>query len=249
MGGKGKKRREKNYRAAHGGNSRLPPPPDASRADALPSKLRQIISFASSSAGPSSSVGERRKRGDGDAQKLQKRCHPAEDAVISEATEVKDGGDDGHLIDSHTTDHDHKMMLGGGDDKAKKKRKRGDDKRKDKRKREQVEDLRFGSIAGKTRTSVKRRERRKKHLEAKKKKHKKSEAEDLNFPGYEQVKFGDVVQAPPKLIALPKALKNVQDASRERLRLQAIEAYRNRKGWKSRPGLHLPSPLNMMPSL
>jgi len=38
-------------------------------------------------------------------------------------------------------------------------------------------------------------------------------------------------------------LKNVHDASRERLRLQAIEAYRGRKGWTSRPGLHLPPPV------
>ena len=46
MGGKGKKRREKNYRAAHGGYSRLPPPPpDPSQLDALPSKLRKLISL------------------------------------------------------------------------------------------------------------------------------------------------------------------------------------------------------------
>ncbi|KAE9463075.1 hypothetical protein C3L33_05016, partial [Rhododendron williamsianum] len=45
MGGKGRKRREKNYRAAHGGNSRLPPPPKPSSVDALPSKLRAIMAF------------------------------------------------------------------------------------------------------------------------------------------------------------------------------------------------------------
>lgn len=47
MGGKGRRRREKNYLAAHGGPARLPPPPDLSRVDALPSKLRQLISFTS----------------------------------------------------------------------------------------------------------------------------------------------------------------------------------------------------------
>lgn len=46
MGGKGRRRREKNYRAAHGGYSRLPPPPNPSQVDALPSKLRKIMSFA-----------------------------------------------------------------------------------------------------------------------------------------------------------------------------------------------------------
>ncbi|GLT84458.1 hypothetical protein SLE2022_026860 [Rubroshorea leprosula] len=60
----------------------------------------------------------------------------------------------------------------------------------------------------------------------------------MDFPGREQVKFGEVVEAPPKLVAVPKAfkMKAAQDASKERLRLQAIEAYRNRKGWTSRPG-------------
>jgi hypothetical protein len=45
MAGKGRKRREKNYRAAHGGSTALPPPPKSSQLDALPFKLRQIISF------------------------------------------------------------------------------------------------------------------------------------------------------------------------------------------------------------
>jgi len=31
------------------------------------------------------------------------------------------------------------------------------------------------------------------------------------------------------------------DASKERLRLQAVEAYRNRRGWTSRPGVQLPA--------
>jgi len=48
MGGKGRRRREKNYRAAHGGShSLLPPPPKSSQVDALPSKLRKLISLTS----------------------------------------------------------------------------------------------------------------------------------------------------------------------------------------------------------
>lgn len=46
MGGKGRRRREKNYLAAHGGNRRLPPPPDPSSVDAIPSKLRKLMSLA-----------------------------------------------------------------------------------------------------------------------------------------------------------------------------------------------------------
>jgi hypothetical protein len=40
------------------------------------------------------------------------------------------------------------------------------------------------------------------YLDAKKKKHKKEDEDETpNFPGREQIKFGDVVQAPPKLTA------------------------------------------------
>jgi hypothetical protein len=42
-------------------------------------------------------------------------------------------------------------------------------------------------------------------LEAKKNKHKKAKLEaDLDFPGHEEIKFGEVVKAPPKLLAVPK---------------------------------------------
>lgn len=40
-----------------------------------------------------------------------------------------------------------------------------------------------------------------------------------------------------------KGLKTTEDASQERLRLQAVDAYRKRKGWASRPGVKLPSPM------
>lgn len=52
MGGKGQRRREKNYKAAHGGYSGLPPPPVLSQLDALPSKLRQLISITRHQNGP-----------------------------------------------------------------------------------------------------------------------------------------------------------------------------------------------------
>lgn len=41
------RRRERNYRAAHGGYDRLPPPPNTSQVDTLPSKLRKLMSFTS----------------------------------------------------------------------------------------------------------------------------------------------------------------------------------------------------------
>lgn len=53
MGGKGRKRREKNYRAAHGEKNRLlPPPPVSSSLEALPSKLRQILKFTRPNSQP-----------------------------------------------------------------------------------------------------------------------------------------------------------------------------------------------------
>ncbi|EEF50416.1 conserved hypothetical protein [Ricinus communis] len=214
MGAKGRRRREKNYLAAHGGHSRLPPPPDPSQVDALPFKLRKIISITShnESAKPSKSSEEKRPSSDAD-KKI-----PSADAIVS-----VDEGDDGDTMASLHTNRDKK--------------------RTKKRKRKQVNDLRFETSMEMTKTSEKKRERRKKYLEAKKKKRKTSRTENLDFPGRELIKFGDVVQAPPKLV-----FKNVPDASQERVRLKAIEAYRKRKGWTSRPGLQLPN-VTATPSL
>ncbi|KAL3680754.1 hypothetical protein R1sor_023710 [Riccia sorocarpa] len=60
----------------------------------------------------------------------------------------------------------------------------------------------------------------------------------------EKLAFGEVVQAPPKLTFPQKAAKikeKDQTLLRERLRLQAIESYRQRKKWAERPGQKLPS--------
>jgi len=45
MPGKGQRRREKNFQAAHGGDTRLPPPPKHRELEAIPSKLRRLIAF------------------------------------------------------------------------------------------------------------------------------------------------------------------------------------------------------------
>ncbi|GLT84465.1 hypothetical protein SLE2022_026930 [Rubroshorea leprosula] len=227
MVGKGRRRREKNYKAAHGGPARLPPPPDPSQVEALPSKLRKIMSFTSASNQGSMKIskenGKKRKRTDPDSEKRRR----TDREIKVEAKELEDDGDNGVPAPSQQTDSEVEIEQNRQSEKRKKK----------KRKRKQVTDLRFQEeILG---TGSKRRERKKKYLEAKKKKHKKAKTEEnMDFPGREQVKFGEVVEAPPKLVAVPKAfkMKTAQDASKERLRLQAIEAYRNRKGWTSRPG-------------
>ncbi|CAJ1815147.1 unnamed protein product [Sphenostylis stenocarpa] len=225
MGGKGKRRREKNYRAAHGGYSGLPPPPNPSHLDALPSKLRKIMSFSQHQNGANGSS-KNKHIDDGHAQ--TKTASKGKGDVLT--VDVKEGNTNGQLKEPQHMDRSEERLVESGTVEKKKK----------KRKRKDVKDFRFEMEVDKTNSQLKRRERKKKYLEAKKKKHKKSHEEKMDFPGHEKIKFGDIVQAPPKLSVPPKVFKNV---SQERLRLQAIEEYRSRKGWTSRPGSYLPPPL------
>ncbi|KAF0902367.1 hypothetical protein E2562_016211 [Oryza meyeriana var. granulata] len=230
MPGKGQRRREKNYRAAHGGDSRLPPPPKQRELDALPSKLRRLIAIqekqkggAKASAGAvagDSSGGTPGKQGESDAVKNKARKdkktkkQSLEPTADSKAAEIS--GKDGPVADENVSV-----------DGSKRKRKRG-----------QAMDLRFKELD--ETVSVSKKQKRKKYLDEKKKKRKGDRVETLpEFPGREKVKFGEVVEAPPKL-SFPK-VKSPLDATREKLRKEAIENYRNIKGWTSRPGLHLPT--------
>ncbi|KAK4788889.1 hypothetical protein SAY86_020208 [Trapa natans] len=259
MGGKGRKRREKNYRAAHGGNgSTLPPPPDTSKLDALPSKLRKLISFTSSlqswplcfplpfsllffidffvlnmasrllltdsSKGSNAYFPENKRSGYG--QKKTERSSLKDEPSQNVARE--DGDHDKCTISSEPTKEIVEVV--------------SDNKKKRKRKRAQVEDLRFqSSVEESSRRRERRKMRQKEYKEGKKNKHKRANREEnTDFPRHEKVQFGDVVKAPPKLVAVPKGLKTPQDISKERVRLQTVEAYRKRKGWASRPGSHLP---------
>ncbi|KAL8142526.1 hypothetical protein V2J09_015558 [Rumex salicifolius] len=201
MGGKGKKRREKNYRSAHGDNTRLPPPPTPSSIDALPSKLRQLIAFTSKVDDEQQDKGMTNagQKPSSEGDKTKKRNRTGKENGNVEASQKIDS-DDANLHDS--TDQQKRKRI----------------------KNTQVTDLRY--------------------LKAKKKKTKKPSAEDtLYAPKKDKVKFGDIVQAPPKLAVVPKAPKKPFDASQERLRLQAVESYRNRRQWMSRPGIHLPPPI------
>lgn len=228
MAGKGRKRREKNYRAAHGGYSTLPPPPKTSQLDRLPSKLRQIMSFTQHPNGPAG-VSKDKKRDDGHDDQDNIAITSNVDVEIAQVKQ-RDTGDQLEA----PQDSDEQLNVNSGDDKKKKKRKR-----------KEVKDLRFAMEEDKTSSQLKKRERKKKYLE-KKKKHKKGhEEENFDFPGQEKIKFGDIVKAPPKFSVTPKAFKNAaHDASHERLRLRAIEEYRSRKAWTSRPGSHRPPPVD-----
>ncbi|XP_047982379.1 coiled-coil domain-containing protein 137 [Salvia hispanica] len=228
MGGKAIRRREKNYRAAHdGGNStRLPPPPVASSIDALPSKLRKLMSFAGSAKEPLN-FGKKRI-GDG-ADKAARSAEGSESSTAG-MKRKRDGKD---LME---------QQKGQGDEDPEMSK---NEKKKKKRKSKVADDLRFKALDTPAAGS-RRKERKKKLLEAKKKKQQKAQTEDdMDFRGREEIKFGDIVQAPPKLTAVPKLSKatGFHDASQERLRLQAVEAYRKRKGWESRPGIKLSAPV------
>nr|GEX17470.1 hypothetical protein [Tanacetum cinerariifolium] len=224
MGGKGKKRREKNYKEAHGvGKNRLPPPPVKSSLDVMPSKLRKLMSFTQQhqqASGKLSMDGEENKKvgsggqGGSGAGNLNDNKLSSKEKSDSVASEPKIQG--AHNEQDLTTD-----------------------KKKKKKKRKQVDDLRFAAELGVV--VSKRKERKKELLKERKKKHKGGKEDHLNFPGHEEIKFGEVVQAPPKLVNLPKKFASSINASQERIRLRAIEAYREQKKWASRPGLNIPT--------
>ncbi|KAI8571908.1 hypothetical protein RHMOL_Rhmol01G0156900 [Rhododendron molle] len=300
MGGKGRKRREKNYRAAHGGNSRLPPPPKPSSVDALPSKLRAIMAFTHPSQSGSAVSNEKRNGGSGNrsekgqhhlklslllyklrkqkvvidwsfkrmksvselfiarrqlryqvlengrirtdnvmpfvdiGKEVQQKKLNSKGKLDSNPTGTREKDNEGNAVTAQQVDDDDNIK---------------EEKREKTKKRKRVTDLRFEMLES-SGVSLKRREHRKKRLEAKKNKRKKARPkENEGFPGHEKIKFGEVVQAPPKLVSFPKASKAPQDASSERLRLKAVEAYRNRKGWASRPGKDLPPSIMTSPTL
>ncbi|GAB2224194.1 hypothetical protein Drorol1_Dr00004945 [Drosera rotundifolia] len=222
MGGKGQKRREKNYRSAHGGHVRLPPPPDRSYVDVLPSKLRRLIAFSKTTT---SSRLSSTPRGDGG------------ESVKGRATGRRSDGEKSSRQKAELDDNSNEALSkenGSENDLPKS----GVGKKK-KRKRDQVKDLRYEKELEKLGVVSTRRQRKKEFLKSKKKKQKKVNVDDVEFHKQDEVKFGEVVQAPPKLV-VPKAFKKSLNASHERLRLKAVEAYRDRKKWSSRPGVHLP---------
>ncbi|KAJ0595002.1 hypothetical protein HanHA300_Chr03g0114551 [Helianthus annuus] len=269
MGGKGKKRREKNYKEAHGvGKNRLPPPPVRSSLDVIPSKLRKLMSYTS-------------------GQKLSTKKKP--DSVSSESKI-----EDTYEIDNFSTEKKKKKRKRKQVDDLRFVAELGavGSKRKERKKKygfnllyhvlliiSQIrgtkitlfvsykinlfECVLFSHILQRGCFIIQIQglglncsfkiflnkdmcllttEYLCRLLEERKKKHKKAKQEDdLNFPGCEEIKFGEVVQAPPKLVNVPKRFGSSVNASQERIRLRTIEAYRDQKKWASRPGLHLPT--------
>ncbi|PKA47692.1 hypothetical protein AXF42_Ash014469 [Apostasia shenzhenica] len=225
MGGKGRRRRERNYLNAHGGNTRLPPPPNAKELVALPYKLRKIMklkSFSVIKKGSSKEAGKEEKEDSSKDKKPKIKAARSSEFSNKENGDTEDTSKGNHFDDGNLSTE----SIAGAN--------------KRKRKRKSLKDLRFQELDQLAARS-KRKERKKEYLKEKKKKNKKAKVDDtLDFPGKENIKFGEVVEAPPKL-SFPKVSKPPMNASQERLRFQAIESYRNRRGWNSRPGIKLPS--------
>ncbi|CAK9166551.1 unnamed protein product [Ilex paraguariensis] len=145
------------------------------------------------------------KRGDSGANGNGDKKLRSEDEYASKSNEIKREVTDRNLMPQHM-DHGDKIV---GNNMLEKKRK--------KRKRKQAEDLRIETVEGLR--GSKRREHKKQRLEAMKKKHKKVDArEDLNFPGRDLIKFGEVVEAPPKLLSFPKVVSRLFMVTLIRLR-------------------------------
>ncbi|XP_076929970.1 uncharacterized protein LOC143594589, partial [Bidens hawaiensis] len=253
MGGKGKKRREKNYKEAHGvGKNRLPPPPVRSSLDVIPAKLRKLMSYTSSGRFPIYYYSQNNhllaiilfivyswiiKFG------FLNKTNPYFSYNLvycvflgsgkfsvdgKENNKTHGGGSEaGKLVDNNKLPKKEKLDSVSSESKIEDTHETDNfstEKKKKKRKRKQVEDLRFVAELGAV--GSKRKERKKKLLEERKKKHKKAKKEDdLNFPEREEIKFGEVVQAPPKLVNVPKRFGSSVTASQERIRLRTIEAY------------------------
>lgn len=239
MGCKGKRRREKNYLAAHGGFT-LAPPPTAKEMEAIPSKLRRLMELKNSSpskklAKESDTAHGGKKGGISENKKSKGKKIMGQNLATLSDSKLK------HASESKTVreEVDNKLDVMQQSEvqraSSKRKRKRGDE-------------LHFLlENENLTTPSNRKSEHKKKYLDAKKKKHSKAKNDDpTDYPLHETIKFGEVVTAPPKLEFPKKAtaeIKMRQDVSQERLRLQAIENYRHRKGWASRPGCYVP-PLN-----
>ncbi|KAI6706705.1 hypothetical protein NL676_009667 [Syzygium grande] len=153
MGGKGRRRREKNYRGAHGGRTALPPPPDPSQVDALPSKLRRLISFASSPPPPPQGAAK-----DSNAGKTCKRSESGDDEKHS-----RKGGLDSKAIASEVGGGDERLTTPWNDNDEISRKSAGT-KRKRKGKKGQPEDLRF-QAPEESSTSSRRKERKKMYRE------------------------------------------------------------------------------------
>lgn len=230
--GKGRRRRQANYLAAHGGEHKLPAPPTATDAAAVPWKLRRIMTLKASSSSPHSpsgslDLGKNRIRSKSETKAFKGIAEKQHRIMKSEkqqdtSLQARDAGEG----------HENTTVLPNESVTPKRKKRKRD------------EDLQLLMEKFKA-TPIHKglNDRKKKYLQEKKNKKKlgrfNSVEPNPSLHQRERIGFGDIVHAPPRL-SFPKKNKNI---SEERLRQQAVETYRQKKKWLSRPGSHQPPSL------
>lgn len=214
--GKGRTRREANFKASHDVKE-LAPPPAATDLFAVPAKLRRIMQFNETKNpvnvknGADSGQNKKQAKDNRESKLENKNTKAKKEEAPGTPAALKDNKD------------------GQGAENA--------SKPSSKRKREHEELLQLAEKIKAKPAKAKISDRKKRFLEEKKKKKLSNATVQalMNAPKKDHVAFGEVVQAPPQL-AFPeknKAIKEAHSAEIEKMRLQAIEAYRQRKGAKT----------------
>jgi len=220
--GKGRKRRESNFKASHDVKE-MAPPPITKDINAVPAKLRRIMQFRETgnpgsvnlNTGADIGLSKKQVKDSIETRKENRNVKEKKDEApgTSAPNDSKLGKVDGQIAENAS-------------------------KPSSKRKRENEELLQLAEKIKAHPVKTKINDRKKKFLEEKKKKRLSNAVVQalMNAPKKDHVAFGEVVQAPPQLTFPEKnklRVKEAKPASMERVRLQVIEAYRQRKGTKT----------------
>nr|XP_024360353.1 uncharacterized protein LOC112274813 isoform X2 [Physcomitrium patens] len=192
--GKGRKRREANFKASHpDAMPRLAPPPDLKDINAVPAKLRKIMQFKEIgnlvNKHSGATIGHSKNQGkDFKDSKEKKVGAPGTKVDDKKAAPASNNPTQG-TVNGEAAEETPKPLS--------------------KRKREHEELLQLAEKIKAPSARAGISEKRKKYLEEKKKKKlKNSDVQALlNQPKRDHVKFGDIVQAPPEL-SFPERNKN-----------------------------------------
>lgn len=280
--GKSRRKRAENVRAARGGGggqSTLPPPPKAKDLMALSAKLRRIVEFRNSlagkgkgTAGPAAEAAARGGAPGGASGQAAEAAHKpsrggepsAAPGEKSAAVNQVDGDVSGETGAAARAAAAAEEAGPGGERKGRGGRRDGgappgeDPVARHLAARGLLPA--FGAAGRERRLSERKRRFLEDKKRAKRRKGRPVSAADVADPdsaargGGDHVPFGEVVQAPPRLLPKPRGSKakgqkaplkgaaaaparpRASQVSQERLRQVAVNAYRQRRAWETRPG-------------
>ncbi|CAM6081601.1 unnamed protein product [Calypogeia fissa] len=246
QGGKGrgtKRKAETNFVDAYSGASELAPPPASRDVFAVPAKLRKIMKLKSMVTAGGRNDGQRDAR---PARESEKKTNK----VARKAPDGRNVTDLGLKGTRDTSNGRGTELKSESTDQPAEKKKRSFAS-KWKKGEEELKRL-VEKMDKREKTGIKHgfSDKRKSFLQEKKKKRKGKMPDADAAPAlnqYEKVEFGDIVQAPPRLSFPKKAaevkkkvkLRDDQAVMREKMRLAAIESYRQRKESSSSGVQHL----------